>query len=279
MMITTKKRKKGLIAALACTLAFCLALIGCGGGGDIAKNFIGTWNAIEMESEGEVLDAKDFEDFGLSITLVLAEDKTFSLDLMGDIESGTWAAKDASTCTLTSEGMSFDLKLANNKLSMEIDSEKIVFEKSSDSTTKTAAAPKGSTDNDDTGTVDVDDGPAAAGAETLGITIADDDICTIVVLDKAIDFFDDPGYNLKITNNSDKTIYVSPEYSTFSVGNKMIDPSFGETILPGKYVETFMYFDSDEIGGGIEKLVDVDGVISVDDDKEWDELAKYEFKL
>jgi hypothetical protein len=115
-------------------LLLSLTLVGCGGGSnkDAEKNFIGTWKAVEMESDGETMDLREYADWGLDmeITLILAQDNTFTLDLMGDKQEGNWKAKDASTCTLTADGDSMDIRLADNRLTMDVDGEKIVFEKS-----------------------------------------------------------------------------------------------------------------------------------------------------
>ena len=110
------------------------------------------------------------------------------------------------------------------------------------------------------------------------IVVANDSLVTIEVLGTETDWADDPGYNLKITNNSDKEIYVSSSSGSFSVNNKMIDPYLGETIKSGAYSECFLYFSSSELGGGTEMLVNVDGELVVYDE-DWNELATYPFTV
>lgn len=115
-------------------------------------------------------------------------------------------------------------------------------------------------------------------AETLNITVADDDICTILVTGKGVDWLEYPGYFMEITNNTDRPIYVTYGYGTFSVAGKMVDPGFWESIQPGKYVETFLYFDPEKVGS-IDELTEVEGVIIVEDDETYEEIASYNVSL
>lgn len=276
--------RKWTLACVLCATVFCLALAGCGGvgGQSAAKNFIGAWELSSMESEGESFGEGDLamlKGLGLNVTLSMSEDKSFALDFMGDDVSGTWEAKDANTVALNAEGDlgAIEGKLADGKLTIEVEGDKIVFAKTGDA--PSAAAPKDDKTNNGAGGDKgggVTDG--TKGTE-INKTIADDDVCTIVVLNTGVDFAEDPGYNLKVTNKADKAIYVTAKWGTFSVDGKMIDPSLGETIQPGKYVETFMYFDDKKLGGGIEALTQVEGTIEVMDDDSWNVLAMYSLNL
>ena len=93
------------------------------------------------------------------------------------------------------------------------------------------------------------------------------------------DWAGDVGYNMTITNNSDRIINVYASYGSFSVAGKMMELYGGETIKPGKYVDTFMYFSSSDLSGGLEGLYDVEGVLSVTDDDTWDTIVEYDFVM
>lgn len=278
--------KRRAIALLACAFALCLALASCGGSGakNDAESFIGTWKLTSIEGENTPISESEMElmeSMGMSITLTLSEDRSAAFDFLGEALTGTWEAKGGSTAVFNSGGDSINLTLADGKLTMSYENDSMVFIK--DDSAKPSANTNGSGEpnaannsgkNETSPTTD-----PATDAEALDVTIADDNVCTIIVLGKDIDWADDPGYTLKISNNSDTTIYVTSEYGTFSVNGKMLDPSLGETVQPGKYVEAFMYFDGDKLDGGIEALVNVEGTIKAMNDDSWDTLATYSFDL
>ena len=297
-MVEVSIRKKW-VAMLVSVFALCLVLAGCAGGGDAAKNYVGDWKLVGMEENGEATSADDIklmEDMGLSVTMSVKEDKTFSMNVMGEEMSGTWEAKSASEATFTIEGQSVPATLANGVLTLEQDGTKMMFEKGTVSTSGSSGAASSGTDTatgtagtgtyaatatgtatgTDAGTTSTD-----AGEETvtpIGQTIADDDICTIEIVDKKADWAGDPGYTLKITNKSDKAITAVSQYGTFSVDGKMVDPALVETIQPGKYVESFMWFSDDDVAS-LDQLVNVEGTIEVYDDETYDTLGEYPFAM
>ncbi|WP_153001628.1 DUF5004 domain-containing protein [Tractidigestivibacter scatoligenes] len=283
--------RKKWVAMLASVFALCLVLAGCAGGGDAAKNYVGDWKLVGMEENGEATSADDIklmEDMGLSVTMSVKEDKTFSMNVMGEEMSGTWEAKSASEATFTIEGQSVPAKLDNGVLTLESDGTKMQFEKgtvaassggagSSGAAATSGGATTGGTEtptSTDNGTTVVDGGEEAV--VPIGLTIADDDICTIEIVDKKADWAGDPGYTLKITNKSDKSVTAIAQYGTFSVDGKMVDPGLVETIQPGKYAECFMWFSDNDVAS-LDQLVNVEGVIEVYDDDTYDTLGEYPF--
>ena len=103
-------------------------------------------------------------------------------------------------------------------------------------------------------------------------------MCTIEVTGKGTDFTADPGYQLSITNNSSATIYVIPE-DEFTIDGKGYEAGIGEVVDPGETIETFIYFSASELGGGAEKLKDVEGTLVVGDDDSGKQLKTYTFKM
>jgi len=110
------------------------------------------------------------------------------------------------------------------------------------------------------------------------VTIADDDKFTITVTGKGTDYTGDPCYRISMTNKTNKAVYVIAE-DTFKVGGKDVEAGLGDELEAGATIETEMYFAQDELGGGLELLTTVDGVIQILDNETDDEVAKYNFHM
>ena len=115
---------KKIIVALCCVFALSLALVGCGGGAqaDPKAPWVGTWDLSEMEENGKVTGSSDIEmlrSLGLDVYLELKQDGTGALVLFGESMSGTWDAKSTTEATLTIEGQSVKMSLADDKVTME----------------------------------------------------------------------------------------------------------------------------------------------------------------
>ena len=271
--------KKRWVALFMSLIALCLVLAGCasggaGGGADAAKSFIGDWKLVGMEENGESTSSEDIalmEQMGVTVTLSFKEDKSCALSVFGEETSGTWEAKSPSEAAITIEGQTVVATLANEVLTLEDNGTKMMFGKgvpqpsANAADPGTAAAEESAEESDET-------------AVPIGQTIADDEICTIEVIDKKVDWADDPGYTLKITNKSDKAIRVSAKYDTFSVNGKMAEPELYETVQSGKYVEGFMWFSGDDVDG-VDALTNVEGTIEVMDDASYETLREYPFAL
>lgn len=267
--------KKRWVALFMSMIALCLVLAGCtsggaGGGADAAKSFIGDWKLVGMEENGEATSSEDIalmEQMGVTVTLSFKEDKSCTLSVFGEEMPGTWEAKSPSEAAITIEGQTVVATLANEVLTLEDDGTKMMFGK---------GVPEPSANAADPGTAAAEESDETA--VPVGQTIADDEICTIEVIDKKVDWADDPGYTLKITNKSDKAIRVSAKYDTFSVNGKMADPELYETVQSGKYVEGFMWFSGDDVEG-VDALTNVEGTIEVMDDASYETLREYPFAL
>lgn len=283
-----KTRTGGAIASIIFALALAVGLTACGGGksdgGDSAANFVGVWQLEAMEGEEEIStsDIEMMAEMDMFITLTLAEGGDAVMDFMGDANEGTWKVKDASTVTLTFEGESADGVLKDGKLKMTQDGTTLVFAKTDKDPAKTAAVEEKEEGEDEVVVEEeevVEEAPVSSGDAIdiqYGVPFGDD-IATITVIDSAVDFGDDPGYNLKVENNSDQAVIISYKSGTFSVGGKMVSPGLYETVQPGKYVETFMYFGNDDVAD-LAALVDVEGVIEITSDT-WDVLTEFDVKF
>ncbi|MBR0405758.1 MAG: hypothetical protein IJI68_11265 [Eggerthellaceae bacterium] len=110
------------------------------------------------------------------------------------------------------------------------------------------------------------------------VTIADDSTVKIEVTGKGTDFTSDPGYRLSITNKTKKAFFLGAE-DTFKVDGHEIEVGLGDVLDAGDTVESFMYFSKDDLGGGVEKLKNVEGTIVVYDDESEEKIGTYTFKM
>jgi hypothetical protein len=288
-MRTMAKTKTTLLAMAMALLLACVGVVGCSGG-DASKAYVGDWKLVEMQSGGETMGAEDLaamEALGLSVKMTVKEDKTFSIDLFGEQQSGTWEAKSASDANFTIDGSTVKATLKDGKLTLADGEDTLVFEKGTASASKSQAASSSSSAAASSTSASAassanssaaSSSPSQAGVTPIGAILVDDDLCTIEVVDKKADFADDPGYTFIVRNHSDKAIDVTAKYGSFSVNGKMVDPVLYETIQPGKYVEAFMWFSSKDVAS-VDELTEVDGVISVNDSDTYDTLAEYQFMM
>ena len=143
--------KKGIIALAACVFALCFALVGCGGSGSDAKAaWVGSWDLIEMEENGEVTSADDLQmlkDLGLEVYFEVNEDGTCKLMLLGEGMEGTWEAKSATEATFTLEQQTIKATIADSKMVMEQDgsNSKLTFQKGQPKQTPSASSSAAST--------------------------------------------------------------------------------------------------------------------------------------
>ena len=123
-------RRIGVVAAIACVLVLCFALVGCGGGVDKSK-FVGSWELVSSDAEG--LDANAIEtmkSLDLTVTLTLNNDDTGTLDLFGEDSAVAWKATNASEGTISMEGVGdANLKFEGDNLVMVDDTSSMTFAK------------------------------------------------------------------------------------------------------------------------------------------------------
>lgn len=281
--VAMKTRTGGVVASIICALALAVGLSACGGGsgsgGDPAANFTGVWQLESMDGE-DGITAEDLEmmaEMDLYVTMTLAEDGAVVLDFMGETTSGTWKAKNDTTADLTIDGETVEAKLDGGKIKMSQDGTTLIFIKS-DLPASSASAGSDAPESDGEEEVVVEEvveEEVITSGDVINVEYGvpfGDDLVSITVIDSGLDWGDDPGYNLKIENLSDQVLQVSYKYGTFSVGGKMVDPGMTQTVQPGKYAETFMWFASDDVPD-VAALVDVEGTLEVTTE-DWDTLSE-----
>lgn len=267
------------IALLTLVVALGLALAGCSGGqGDYSKNFQGSWKMTSMAGASED-DMALMEAFGMSVVLELNEDKTASVDMMGEEVAGSWEAKSATECTFTVEGDSATGTLNGEKLTLAIEGEEMTFEKiSAEEAAEIKEAAAGMAG------MFSEDGEFSEGEESTGVaydesfapvTVADDEVCTITLVEKKSSDLGYPGYVADVTNNSDVPLYFTAPFDKSSVDGVMVDFYGGETVQPGKSFEGMFFSASSEDVANIDEMKNVELVIEAWNDKTYDVMGSY----
>lgn len=279
-------KHKGMISLLLGTLLLCFVLVGCGGknsSADAASAFIGTWDLYEITGDDGASheDVKSMNDFGLETYLEIEKDGKGTFYVFGEEISLTWKAKNSTQIEVTmeydGEKQTEPLTLKDGKVSFSVEGEKaMVFEKgkkhdrsdkpASGSEKGGAAAPDSSKGDDDEKNV-----------KEINSVVADDDTVKIEAIKMYDDTFGDAIIEFKVTNKSDKNLVISCSYGSWSVDGKMVDPSMYENIKAGTYTDAALYFTKDNLGGGTEKLANIDGKFEVTDD-DYNAIGTYEFK-
>lgn len=121
------------------TLFACMVmgvLTGCGDKKEKTSEIVGTWKAASVEAAGVSVDFAQYaEQLGqeadsIKMEMEVKEDKTFSMDMMGQTADGTWEEKDGKYI-LTSEGVDQEVTIADGKMNFSVEEAdmKVTFEK------------------------------------------------------------------------------------------------------------------------------------------------------
>ncbi len=137
--------RTGVIAALCCAFALCLALAGCGAAGapDSGEDaLVGNWSLVSMVRDGTETgeeDIKALSDLGLDVSFEVKADGTCELVLFDEPMAGTWKA------TSPNEG---EIEMDGSKITYSLEDEKLsVIQKDSSMTFKKEAATDASSDS------------------------------------------------------------------------------------------------------------------------------------
>ena len=283
------------LLAATCLAALCIALAACGNSNSPA----GTWDYDAETLAAYVGDDLSDEQKAAAqkiMFLNLNDDGTLDFVMYGDDMTGTWKQNDKGL-TLVIEDEEVAATLADGKLTFDDEEGGMGFVKASSKRT----LPTEDEANDalatmlgfDLGEIEFEDTsgdleatfdeadyePKELNELEQPVTIADDDTCTIIVTATGVNGFGDPGYNLKVTNKLDKAIYVTEQ--EFTIGGKEVAAYSDETVEAGETAEVFLAFDAADLGenASVATLVDVKGILEIDDDETVDELTTYPFNM
>ncbi len=114
----------------AAALALGLTLAGCSSETDNSA-CVGEWTLSGMEQDGESTSAEEIaqlQELGLDMGITVEEGGAANLDFVGEQQSGTWEPS-ADGCTFTLGGEPVVATVQDDKLVMEEDGQKIIFER------------------------------------------------------------------------------------------------------------------------------------------------------
>lgn len=99
------KKLVAVFMTLACACTLCLALVGCGGGGDSKANFVGAWELETIEdADLGTVDATILKQMNMPINMTLNEDGSADFIMFGQSIDATWKVDSATQMTLTLAG-------------------------------------------------------------------------------------------------------------------------------------------------------------------------------
>ena len=262
--------KRMTIPAILVAAVLAFALSGCSGAQQMTEDTLkGTWSLDKSSDVG--FDA-----------YLSFEDESFAEAILADSYlEGTWSVSGTEGKVAIDDERNVKLTYSNNKLTWGgADGSKLVFVRDDSEETKSIFAVDESVDGEN-GDVEIIDESQYVD-EVINpidpVVVADDGVVNITVTGKGTDFTGDPGYQLSITNKTDKAIYLIGE-DEFTVGDKKVEAGLGDELEAGETLETFVYFPKDDLGGALEALGVTDGTILVLDDKTDDELGRYAFHM
>lgn len=279
----TTKKYLSLVCCAICAIATCLALVACGGG-KAAKGakMVGYWELVSGKADGTELTEDDIQmmnDWGMKVVLYLGEDGKATLDLFGEVQDSTW---DIEKCTLGYDGETGTLELADDKLTFAAEETSLVFKKGDDSLADQIKTDRESEKITDMGDPDDGDDGTTSSAEAATVpidppvTIADDEIVTVVATDRAADEWGQVGIMLTITNNSDRKIGMSIPNDSCAVNGVMNDNWFYTAVLPGTSATKLCAFEGID---SIDELVNIQCQLDVYDDETYEDIASYPINI
>ena len=262
--------KRMTIPAILVAAVLAFALAGCSGAQTMTEDTLkGTWS----------LDKSS--DVGFDAYINFGDESLAEVVLADSYLEGTWSVSGTEGKVSVDDQRNVKLTYSNNKLTWGgADGSKLVFVRDDSEETKSIFAYDESEliDGDDVEVIDESEYVDEVINPIDPVVVADDAVVNITVTGKGTDFTGDPGYQMSITNKTDKAIYLVGE-DDFTVGGKKVEAGLGDELEAGETIETFVYFPKDELGGALEALGVTDGVILVLDDKTDDELARYTFHM
>ncbi len=262
--------KKLSILVLTAAL-LCIALVGCGDN-DPAKDYIGTWEAVEATEYGSTLDEEKLSEWkqsGEYFYFELNEDGTAELTDEGMAYPGTWTVDKTGKVSFESDSLiSATLELKDEQLVAKydyFDDPRTVIYKRIDPSAKIQAptlieyfeSDEGIEETRPEGTIG-----DLTNATEMSVVAVDDDLCTIKIAGKG-SYNGNPSIILELTNKSDEkiTIYDDEDWTAGGIKNSpftLIAP-----VRAGETCSVIMCFDPDQIGENPAVLTHASGKLSV----------------
>ena len=249
----------------------CVALVDCGGN-DPAKDYIGTWEAVEVTAYDETLDEEslsEWKQFGDYFYFELNEDGTVELTNEGKAYPGTWTVDKEGKASFESDTLiTAALELKDGQLIAKydyFDDPRTVICKRIDPSAKIQAptleeyyneSEEGIENSRLEGTID-----DLTDATKMDVVAVDDDLCTIKIVGKGL-HDDMPSVVFELTNKSDQTITIMSE-DGWTAGGIANNPGLDASLRAGETCSVLMYFYPEEIGNDPSALTDVSGKIMV----------------
>lgn len=114
-----------ILAIVACAFALCLVVTACGSSKKYAEEFVGHYQIVSMDYDGESISEDDMEslrEWGLDVVMVLDEDGTGEINLMGEVSDVTWEATGEGEGTIVLDGeYGGNISLADGQLTITED--------------------------------------------------------------------------------------------------------------------------------------------------------------
>jgi len=262
---------KKLSAPALAVVLLCVALVGCGDN-DSAKDYIGTWEAVEVTAYGSTLDEERLSEWKQGdeyFYFELNEDGTAELTDEGIAYSGTWTVDKTGKTSFESDTLiSATLELEDEQLVAKydyFDDPRTVIYKRIDPSAKIQAptlkeyfeSDKSIEETRPEGTIG-----DLTNATEMSIVAVDDDLCTIKIAGKG-SYNGNPSIILELTNKSDGRISIYDEDDWTASGIKNNPFTLIAPVRAGETCSVIMCFDPDQIGKDPSVLTNVSGKLSI----------------
>ncbi len=269
-----RKRASTLLAFAVCVVAVCLTIAGCGGTkANPEEKYLGYWELVSGTAAGERLsedDVAQLKDWGVNFLVLLDTDGRAVTDLFGQVEDTTW---DAGKATIALGDETGHLEVDGDTLTLSQGDDSLAFRRTEDRG-NTIQADRDRMATEGEGEALESGGEQGATAVPLdpAVTVADDDLVTITVTERAQDEWGSVGYTVELRNNSDRKLWVCVNSENTAVNGTMATTWFSSTLLAGTNATEFMQLI--EVAS-IDGLVDVQTQFDVIDDETFETLRTY----
>lgn len=286
MQVSKQIVRIAALVFLAATLFAALVLLSACGGDARTENFVGTWDLVsgdnpENDTDLSEANVASMNELGLETYLNLEEDGSLSLVSFSEAKFGEWNATSAQTANASVEGQQATIELKDDTLQLKQNDTVLVFAKGNtkEFDSKTAAdASQVSVSVTSNSEDELSDMIVRGELLKKPITIIDDSTCRLHINGVGTDRLGDPGFNLFITNLTDKPfdIWVS---KPFEVDGKQVRTYLCETVPAKESITAFMQFDTADLASTSPSVLkNITGTLIVDN-ADGEKIATYSFVM